>query len=254
MGTVILGGVKMELHNTVEDTIIARVDGIFEDIKKENNPAKLCLCDHCRLDTVCYVLNRTPPHYIVSSRGVDRVHAKVQGESLERQQQEADMTAMIYEGLKRVNHNQRRTFDHSAGEGETVLDSSTPVFNIPTIMGRLFNGNNFAPLSGVDVELKRNGELVPMKDKNWQNPSRIVSNTEGTFSFWPAVVPASAANEHKIFEYSLKITAPEFETLIHFFRIPVASEIQTAGSFTLDRTFKLPDLYMFPPGEAEQNG
>jgi len=240
----------MELHNTVEDVIIARVDGIFEVIKKEKNPHNLCLCDHCRMDTICYVLNRTPPHYIVSSRGV----ARVQGESLERQQQEADITAMIYEGLKRVNHNQRPNFDHSPGEAESGPESNVPVFNIPTIMGRLFNGNNFAPLSGVEVKLFRNGQLVPMKDKNWQNPCNIVSNTEGSFSFWPASVPAASAEDHEIFEYSLQVSAPEFETLIHFCKIPVVSEIQAKGSFTLERTFKLPDLYMFPPGEAEQNG
>jgi len=240
----------MELHNIIEDMIISRVDVIFDDIRKEKNPANLCLCDHCRMDTICYVLNRTPPHYIVSNRGASRV----QWESLERQQQEADITTLIYEGLKRVNHNQRPNYNHSAGGNESGLNSNLPVFNIPTIIGRLFNGNNFAPLAGIDVELLHNGELVPMKDQNWQNPCRIVANTEGTFSFWPAATASSSAGQRETFEYSLRVAAPEFETLIHFFEIPVASEIQTAGSFTLERTFKLPDLYMFPPGEAEQNG
>ena len=240
----------MELHNTVEDTIISRVNGIFEDIKKEKNPGNLCLCDHCRMDTICYVLNRTPPHYIVSNRGV----ARVQGEFLEKQQQEADITTMIYEGLKRVNHNQRPNFTHTGDADEANAASKHPVYNIPTIMGRVFNGNNFAPLSEVDVELLWDGKHVAMKDGNWQNPYHIVPNTEGNFSFWPAADKASGVNKHKIFEYTLQVSAPGFETLIHFFKIPVASEIQAKGSFALDRTFKLPDLYMFPPGEAEQNG
>jgi hypothetical protein len=34
----------------------------------------------------------------------------------------------------------------------------------------------------------------------------------------------------------------------------VISEFQASPSFNLGRTFKLPDLYMFPPGEAEKNG
>lgn len=240
----------MEVHNIVEDLIISRIDVIFEDIKKEKSLANLCLCDQCRMDTICYVLNRTPPHYIISNRGASRV----QWESLERQQQEADITTLIYEGLKRVSHNQRPNFSHSAGEHESNAAAKRPAFNIPTIIGRLFNGNNFAPISGVDVELLHNGELVPMKDHNWQNPCSIVTNTEGTFSFWPAAVQTSSDNEREIFEYSLRVSSPEFETLIHFFTIPVASEIQAAGSFTLERTFKLPDLYMFPPGEAEKNG
>ena len=104
------------------------------------------------------------------------------------------------------------------------------------------------------MELLWNGELVPMKNGNWQNPCRLVPNTEGNFSFWPAPAQASKANNHKIFEYTLRVSCPELETLNHFFKIPVASEIQSADSFSLSRTFKLPDLYMFPPGEAEKNG
>ena len=239
----------MEFHNTVEDTVIARVNEIFNALEK-GNPGKFCTCNQCRMDIICYALNRMPPHYIVSNRGASRV----QWESFERQQQAADITAMVHEGLKKVNHNQRPYFEHSAEAEKTIRHLDRPVFNIPTIMGRLFNGNNFSPISNLDVELLRNGELVPMKDGNWQNPCSIVPNTEGTFSFWPAGVEASNVNENMIFEYSLRVESGEFETLIHFFDVPVISEIQAASSFTLNRTFKIPDLYMFPPGEAEQNG
>jgi competence protein ComFB len=93
-----------------------------------------------------------------------------------------------------------------------------------------------------------------MKDGNWQNPVFVVSSNEGNFSFWPAADLASGVGKHKIFEYTLRVTAPGFEAMNHFFKIPVASEIQAAGSFSLQRTFKLPDLYLFPPGEAEKSG
>jgi competence protein ComFB len=240
----------MELHNTMEDRILARVEDIFSTIGKEGNPDNFCTCSQCRMDTACYVLNRTTPHYIVSNRGA----ARVQQESIEQQQKDADITALIYEGLKRVNHNQRPNFKHTLIAGNSKVISENPVFNIPTIVGRLFDGGNFAPLSGVKVELLRNGELVVMKDANWQNPYNMVPNTDGTFTFWPVPIPADTADDRKTFEYSLKVEAPEFETLIHYFKIPVISEVLTAASFTLGRTFKLPDLYMFPPGEAEKNG
>jgi competence protein ComFB len=106
----------------------------------------------------------------------------------------------------------------------------------------------------VKVELLRDGDLVTMKDDNWQNPYKLVSNTEGTFTFWPSPVLAPAPKEHKNFEYSIRVESADFDTLHHFFKIPVVSEIQASASFNLDRTFKLPDLYMFPPGEAEKNG
>ena len=245
-------GVNMKLtfHNIMEDTVIARVDEIFKVLEEERYKDKYCTCSQCRMDIICYALNRLRPHYIVSHRGASRV----QWESSERQQQTADIAAVIHEGLKRVNHNQRPNFSHSdKGDKKGQAHSKQPVFNIPTIMGRLFNGENFAPVSDAVVELLCNGELVPMKDGNWQNPYHLVPNAEGAFSFWPSATQADKTDDNQVFEYSLRVTAADFETLNHSFKIPVVSEIQTVVSFTLERTFKLPELYMFPPGEAEQN-
>ena len=238
----------MEVHNIVEDIVIARVDEIFDALKEEGNKGGLCTCDKCRMDVICYALNRTTPHYISSNRGASRV--KLDG--IEYQQIFADTTALVHEGLKRVNHNLRPYFEHGSDtQGQDALLKS-PAFNIPTIIGRVLNGSNFEPMSDISVGLYLDGKLVSMKDSNWQNPQHVVSLTFGKFSFWPAPVPASGAGENRIFEYALKIEAPDFEPLNHFFNVAVKSEIQAASSFTLDRTFKLPDLYMFPPGGEEE--
>jgi competence protein ComFB len=238
----------MNLHNTVEDIVISKVDEVFATLEEEGI-SKFCTCDQCRMDVICYALNRLKPHYIVSHRGA----ARTRRETIAQQQQTADVAAMIHEGLKRVNHNQRPNFSHQADEFGIGSDSRYPVFNIPTIMGRIFSGNNFSPIAGVEVELLANGELVTMKDGNWHNPYRLVSNAEGTFSFWPAPAKASKFKDQSIFSYTLRVSSPEFETLTHFFKITVISEMQAAVSFSLERTFKLPDLYMFPPGDAEKN-
>jgi len=239
----------MELHNTVKGKIISKVEEIFEALEKEN-PGKFCTCDQCRMDVICYVLNRTPPRYIVSNRGASRSLE----EGIETQQQLADIAALIHDGLKQVNHNLRPNFNHSNEKTAPSDEAAIPKFIIPTIMGRVFNGDNFAPISDATVELLWAGELVAMRDANWQNPYHIIHQIEGNYSFWPAPVPASKVNNHKIFEYILRVSAPELEVLTHTFKIPVASEIQATMSFSPDRTFKLPDLYMFPPGEAEKNG
>jgi competence protein ComFB len=237
----------MDIHNTTEDLVFAKVEAIFDSIAREGNPENFCLCYQCRMDTACYVLNRTDPRYVVSNRGV----ARVEQENMERQQKDADIAALVYEGLKRINHNQRPNVLHQSDTGPAA--GNTPVFNIPTIVGRLFSGTNFAPMSNVKVELHRSGELVSMKDNNWQNPYTLVANTEGTFTFWPTPIPAEAADLRKIFEYSIKIEAPDLEPLHHFFKIPVISEIQSAAVYSMGRTFKLPDLYMFPPGGDEED-
>ena len=153
----------MKLHNTMEDMVMTRAKEIFETLAKEGNPQKYCTCEQCRLHIICYVLNRVRPHYIVSNRGASRVRR----ENVERQQQVADITTLIHEGLRQVNHNQRPNFDHTPGEDGAGNDGDVPVFNIPTIIGRLLNGINFAPIFGLDIELLLNGKLVPMKDANW---------------------------------------------------------------------------------------
>ncbi|MDR0732370.1 MAG: late competence development ComFB family protein [Treponema sp.] len=234
----------MELHNTAEDLVLAQISEIFTNIEKSDNPDHLCTCNQCRMDTACYVLNRTSPHYIVSNRGA----ARVEQETIERQQLDADIVALIYEGIRRVNHNVRPI--HGIKQAETDK-RNTPMFNIPAIVGRMFNGSNFAPVAGINVELFRNGELVPMKDNNWQNPYTLVPNTEGTFTFWPNPIPAGESNLHEVFEFNVKVESEEFETLNHFFKIPVISDAHIVSSFSLSHTIKLPDLYLFPPGNDE---
>jgi competence protein ComFB len=240
----------MEIHNMSEDIVFNSVKTIFGSITKEGNPEGLCLCDQCKQDTICYTLNRIMPRYIVSNRGITRIEQDWSG----RQQLEADVAALVYKGIRVVNHNQRPTASHHdfASDDRVLTD---PAFYIPTIVGRLFDGVTFAPLAGVTVELRVGSEIVPMRNKNWQNPFTLIANTPGSFTFWPAPVPTDAVEVHRIFEYSIKVEAVEYESLTHFFKIPVISNIQTSPSsfFAQDRTFKLPDLYLFPPGEAEQN-
>jgi len=240
----------MEIHNVSEDVVFESVHKIFEVIKSEGNPEGLCLCEQCKVDTICYTLNRIMPHYIVSNRGIARMEQDWTG----KQQAEADIATLIYKGLRVVNHNQRPTAQHDDTISEDKV-LTEPAFYIPTIIGRLFDGDTFAPLAGVTVELRSKGELVPMRNRNWQNPFTLVTNTPGAFTFWPAPVIAEGLDVHRTFEYSLKVESPQYETLTHFFKIPVISSMVTAfSSVSLDRTFKLPDLYVFHPGEAEING
>ena len=239
----------MELHNTTEEMVVTRVNEIFDAIKNGEGSQEYCVCDQCRMDITCYALNRAQPHYIISNRGVSRV----QQESIERQQQFADITALIHDGFRQINRNRRPHCELSTLEKGEMLERNVPMFNIPVIMGRLFDGNNFAPVSEVSLELLRNGELVKMKDGNWQNPCRIVSNAEGAFSFWPIPTRATALDEPKVFEFTLLIEAPEYDTLTHTFKISVASEIHANSSFAMKKTYKLPHLYMFPPGGTEMN-
>jgi len=236
----------MEIHNISEDLIINSVKTVFEAIKNDNNPNNFCLCEQCKLDTICYALNRTEPHYVVSNRGMTRIEHDWSG----KQQTEADLYSLIYTGLRIISHNRRPTANHD--ENFSVLTDKAG-FYLPVLIGRLFDGENFAPVANAKVELRYNGEIVTMRNQNWQNPYTIVSNTSGTFTFWPAPIPAEANGIKKIFEFTIKIEAADYENLSHFFKVSSISSIQTPSSHSNESTFKLPDLYLFRPGEAEIN-
>ncbi|MDR2922899.1 MAG: late competence development ComFB family protein [Treponema sp.] len=239
----------MDIHNTNEDIVFNSVQTIFAEIQKGKNPEGFCLCEQCRMDTICYALNRIDPHYIVSNRGITRMDH----DGVKRQQSEADIATLIYKGIRLVSHNQRPTAPHD-GTVTEALDIDKPTFDIPTIVGRLFNGVSFAPITDITIELRCKGELVPMRNRNWQNPYTVFSSTPGAFTFWPAPVIADATDINRVFEYSIKVDSPDYEPYVHFFSIPCVSKLLTSYSYSLNRTYKLPDLYIFPPGEAEQNG
>ncbi|MDR0313452.1 MAG: late competence development ComFB family protein [Treponema sp.] len=239
----------MELHNTIEDIVIPRVDEIYESIESKGNAEKICTCHQCRMDTACYVLNRTTPYYIVSNRGAARIHQ----ETIESPQFSAEIASLIHEGIMRVHHNQRPNFGHTQSPEQEISFKHKPAYFIPAITGRIFDGVNFSPISGINVELFYNGALAVMKDANWQNPLHLVSQTEGTFSFWPVPIPAEKTDVETLFEYTIRAKAEGYEPLNRVFRIPVISGLLTTLSFTLEKSFKLPDLFMFPSGEDEKD-
>jgi competence protein ComFB len=238
----------MDIHNTSEDIVFGTANKVFEEIQKSNNPDKYCLCEQCQVDTICYTLNRIEPHYITSNRGLTRV----QQNGVKRQQNEADVTTLLYKGLRLVNHNMRPTASHD-GSAFQERKIKQPFFDVPTISGRIFDGISFEPIVGTDISLVCEGELVQMRNNNWLNPYTIIPSTPGAYSFWPIPIPTDVPDLEKIFHFSLKVNSPDYEILNHFFSIIIVSKFHNPNSYALNRTYKLPDLYLFPPGEAEQN-
>jgi competence protein ComFB len=237
----------MDIHNTSEDLVFNAVQKIFDEIQNSGNSEKFCLCYQCRIDTICFVLNRIEPHYIVSNRGFTRIDPT----SLKSQQMEVDITALIYKGIRLVNHNMRPTAPHDESP-EHHIKIHHPMFDIPTIAGRIFNGVSFEPVFGIDVSLYYEGELVKMRNNNWQNPYTMVSATPGAFSFWPMPVPGDVPDVTKDFSFSIKVNSPDYEPLNHFFNVNSICKFHTPNSYTLNRTLKLPDLYIFPLGSEDE--
>jgi competence protein ComFB len=236
----------MDVRNVMEDAVKVVVEELFE---QENNGKRLgfCTCDQCRLDVECYVLNRVKPEYIVSSRGL--AYSELEG--LEKVQRRADLISLVREGWGKVSHAPRQTSDH-AGSRTSDAEHEGPAYNFPTIMGRVFDGRTFAPLGEGAVRLFGGGSEVEMVDPNWQNPFVLAGATGGTFIFWPKPIPAGHDEEERTFAFEIQVEVPGLEVLSHYVEMKLSPERVARLDFSLQRVHKIPDLYLFPEGQGDE--
>lgn len=227
----------MEIHNLMEDAVARRVNELCDD-HESRNQGRYCTTDQCRLDAICYVLNRIQPHYVTSSRGV----AHLSGDLDNNQQLQIDITRLAQEGLARVSAIRRSYYNEP--EGASALQG--PCFNFPTIKGRILNGKSFVPESGFEVTLLIGEAVAPMYDSRWQNPYEVVGNAPGTFIFWPAPIAAERAGVSREFSCELRVEDDRFEEFRHFFTIRLESDDSSAETFTYNSDYNLRDLYIFP--------
>ncbi len=230
----------MEIHNLMEDIVRGAVDELF-DSEERSPKLGFCTCAQCRLDVSCYVLNRIPPEYVTSGRGV--VHGETDWSG--KVQRTADVLTLVREGWTRINQKKRPQYHQGSPAVSTELPSG-PVFNFPSVMGRLLNGADFSPLADIQVGLYREGELIPMIDPNWQNPCRIVRETEGMYIFWPRPLPARSPGEEAVFQLRVHSELPGFEEVSHYFELSLVAEPSAVDQITVRKVHKLPDLYVFP--------
>jgi len=232
-------GGLMEIRNLMEEIVLAVVGELFE-LEERDHRLGFCTCAQCRLDVACYVLNRVKPEYIVSSRGL----AYSERDFQEKVQRRADIIVLAKEGWAHVDHSPRPNTDHAALKVRNLPEG--PVFNLPTVMGRAFNGLNFEPLAAGTVSLFVDGSLSPMIDINWQNPFVLAQATAGTFILWPRPLAVSDVGASRHFAFELKAEVPGFEPISHFFELDLVSDRVAKEDFSLQNVHKVPDLYLFP--------
>jgi competence protein ComFB len=230
----------MEIHNAAEDIVLVNVDEIFDE-EERTKSVGYCTCGQCRLDVACYVLNRISPEYVVSGRGL--AHAEI-GRTATFQH-EVDLFRLIHEGITQVSKTKRPDFPHTSEKKRRPMVEG-PAYNFPTVIGRIFNGKNFEPMSGISLTLLRSGSAAAMVDANWQNPCTLVPSTAGTFIFWPAPEKAESLSGTKTVDFEL-VSAPDgYEEFRYFFTVALSAEPEATAVFSMQRTFKLPDLFIFP--------
>ena len=232
----------MNVHNLMEDLVIQNVDLMYEQVKEANAAWLTCDCQNCRLDTVSYVLNRIPPKYIVSGRGV--THAS---ETLNNKQFIADLNALILEGMRTVSST-KRPFHNTDRKECCVVADNKPSFNFPTFTGKILDGSTFEPIIGAIVTIKIDGNPVEMIDKTWSNPYTTCKSTHGTFSFWAKPIAAEKEGEQQKFAFTFEISAAGYTSNVYNVVVPVISESSSRKEIDSTYFLTLKDFILFKEG------
>ena len=226
----------MTIHNLMEDFVYTEVNKVFDAAKDKNESWFTCNCLQCRLDTVCYVLNRIKPRYTTSGRGMAHF---MHFDQAEKNQLIADISILAFEGMKMVLATQR---PHSASE--KALPSG-PVFNFPTITGRIVDGQTFTPAYDLPVSLYLESTLVAQINHLWENPYIISSKTPGTYTFWPVPSVAEAAGDRRIFNFFIHAEQEGYDPIHYHFKLGLTSDFSAKKDLDADNCHQLPDLYLF---------
>jgi len=228
----------LEVHNIMEEQVIARVNELYDQVK-EMNPAWLtCDCDNCRVDTINFVLNRIPPKYVVSGRGVTHNTALLADTQLK-----ADIDALAIEGIRLVSAAKRPYHNAARKIEKPIVEGS--VFNFPTFIGNVFDGTTFEPLSGAKILLKLDNENAQMMDISWANPTQTFAATKGSFTFWVKPIKADTQKESKEFHFSLEISANEYTPITYSFDVPLVSDDFDRRELNSTYSLKIQDLFLF---------
>ena len=226
----------MKIHNIMESYITNRTNALYDDFVEMENSFLTCSCENCRLDTICYVLNRVQPKYVVSGRGMTYANLALNGQT------KADIDAMIIDGIRVVNAAKRPYHDQRKLKETT---DNKPAFIFPVFMGAVYDGHTFEPLSGVSIELSADGKLVSMEDASWENPTLTYKPAKGSFTFKPASIPAEKEGETREFNFTITIRSADYQPLIYSFTSPLTSSKEETPFISL----KLQDSYMFSANE-----
>lgn len=227
----------MPIRNCMEELVLRIVDELCDEDAASEHPS-YCTSPDCRQDVACFVLNRVPQRYVSSARG----QAHVDKETHEDLQLRIDVVTLTHEGLRRVTSVRRSYYDTESG----ARPIEGPVYALPILKGRLFNGLTFQPVSDIQVQLRLQETAVEMIDNRWQNPYVVNDSTPGTFIFLPRPIQAEKSDHQGSFEFEIYVEDDQYEPFHHFFTVGSISKTATPDLLDVSADFRLPDLYLLP--------
>ncbi len=224
----------------MEEQVITRVNELYDQVMARGSTWLTCDCENCRLDTISYVLNRIPPHYIVSGRGVTH-----NSNTLSDSQLASDIDRLGLEGMRLVSTSKRPYHKSAKLNANTTTEQNLPVFNFPTFMGTVYDGSTFEPLADATILLKDGNEVAKMMDASWANPCRTYAVTQGNYSFWIEPKPTDQEKQNKEFAFTVEISAEGYTPVTYVFSVPLVSERNDRRELNSTYSLKIQDLFLF---------
>jgi competence protein ComFB len=204
----------MAVKNLMEDVVFSTIDEIIVEEKYFSG------IDHYKQDIAAYVLNRIPPKYITSERGI--LHGKLEARFLF--QQKTDILFLINEALDVIKS--RRDVPTEPNLSEFIA-SHTLFF--PHIIGEVLEETTFSIIPDVEVTLLNKGNLVKMVDPTWENPYKTGRGTLGYYHFWPDVDQEGAIAQDDV-SFTIRFNHPKFHEKEIDVKIAVSSDFNISQS------------------------
>jgi hypothetical protein len=175
----------MRLKNYNEDLVLDTVKIVLKD-RGDIKPTRSLM-----LDVAAYTLNRIPPKYITSERGLTRELIQTASDSGgEKLVDVIEIIALINHAVevvtrRRRNHAPvRKPAVKSAAEEEAEINLKF-FYNLPHIFGRVVDARDGSPIIFADATLYINEKFSTPAEAGWRNPYQTNQQTKGYFSFWP---------------------------------------------------------------------
>jgi competence protein ComFB len=172
----------MIIKNLMEDIVTNMVK---EVLKKDSSIPRSEIYEQ---DIIAYALNRVPPRYITSERGI--IHGKM--DSRFHFQQRTDILFLIHEAIENIK-NRRSTIAHSNYD-EIIRKNRF----LPHLMGEVLEETTFSIIPEVEITLTYNNKPVAMIDDGWKNPFVTKKSTKGYYHFWPVLSEEELENKKEL--------------------------------------------------------
>jgi competence protein ComFB len=208
----------MAVKNLMEE-IVGSV--VMEILSTEKD--KMSQSDLFKEDVIAYVLNRIPPKYFTSERGI--IHGKIESKFII--QKKADILFLVYEAISVVKR-RRASVDHS---NYSSIEEKSDFF--PHVLGEVLEETTFSVIPDVEVTLNYRGKTAKMIDSSWKNPYATNCATKGYFHFWPDFDSASMKKRAAI-PFKIVFRHDKFEEK------DVDLELSVIDNFNTDNSHILP--------------